>query len=126
MTGSLKPIVPQIHSMYMLVYDFFDAPCESKLVQPYLTMDKTIDIILTISSNIPAQEPTTMSYIIHNGELTHNPITRILRALYVYPPIVAAIFAATGNTDHQPLQVKMSVAICSAQSKLHIHLLFKK
>lgn len=58
-----------------------------------------MDASLTISSNILAQEPTMISYMIHSGELMHIPTRRIFRALYVYPPIVAAIFAATGRID---------------------------
>ena len=83
-------------------------------------MDITIDDSLTISSNIPAQEPTTISYMIHNGELISIPTRRIFRALYVYPPIVAAILATTGSSDHHPVQVKISVVTCNIQSRQHI------
>ena len=55
-------------------------------------MDTSTDTELAASSNMPAHEPTATSYITHSGEFTHSPTIRMVFALYVYPPIVAAIF----------------------------------
>ena len=82
-----------------------------------------IEPSLKISSRIPAHEPTMISYMIHRGEFTNIPAIRILRALYVYPPMVDAIFAATGKRDIHPDQVIISVAICNVQIIMHIFLL---
>lgn len=49
-------------------------------------------------------------------------IERILTflALCVYPPIVAAIFAATGSREIHPDQVRMRAEICSRQMITHM------
>ncbi len=124
--GSFQTTIFQFQKSQVITLNQLSASDESKFFQPYRIIDIIIDAMLTTSSNIPAQEPTTMSYTIHSGELTHSPTIRIFRALYVYPPIVAAILAATGSIDHQPLQVKISVAICNMQSKPHVQLLLKE
>ncbi len=46
--------------------------------------------------------------------------------MYVYPPTVAAIFAATGRIDHQPSQVKISAVTCMTHSAAHMIFPFKK
>ena len=83
----------------------------SRFFHPYLAIEIIIEHSVTISSRIPAQEPTMMSYMIHNGEFTHIPTTLTVRALCVYPPIVAAMFAATGKTDIHPDHVKVRATI---------------